>query len=123
MSKNFKAAIFIRKLLALGVLGVSVLLLGCPGPQSGTQPHPDKVTIQGEITTLVKGDLSPGTTAKGSWCCSSCSTANTLSCSGCSSVPAGGCPTAGSGDGRKPILVDCPGTTTYDSTTGKVTCL
>jgi len=99
-------------------------LMGCPGPRDGSPPRPlDTVTIQGEITTLVKGDLSPGTTAKGSWCCNSCSSGNGLSCSGCTTVPSGGCPTAGDVSEKKSILVDCPGTTTYDSLSGKVTCL
>jgi hypothetical protein len=114
-----------KTLLVYALAGAAtVFLLGCPGPQSNQPERPiDKVTIQGEITTVVKDDGAPGTIFKGTWCCKSCSSGSgPLKCSGCSSVPAGSgqgsCPTGG--DPPRPILVDCPGTTTYDG--GTATC-
>jgi len=93
---------------------VLVLSVGCLFILTGWRrppSKPERVSIQGEITTVVKdwGD-EPGTLGRGTWCCRSCSgggAAGPLKCTSCKAASAAGC-----GVHSEPILVDCPGTTT-----------
>ena len=105
---------------------VLVLTVGFIFIVSGWRRPPDKpakVSVLGEITTVVKdwGD-APGTLGRGTWCCKSCSgggPAGPLKCTSCKAAPAGGCSPVNPG-ADEPILVDCPGTTTTEG--GTVTC-
>jgi hypothetical protein len=94
---------------ALLVCAATMFVVGCPGR--------DKVSVEGEITTVVKGGGGETTpVAKGTWCCTGCSSApqKPVSCTGCAKKKTGECPTP------KPIELDCTGTTTELG--GLVTC-
>lgn len=117
-----------RKVFALSFLtlllvaGSIFIVSGGQGRTPGKSAS-DRVSVQGEITTVVKnwGD-EPGTLGRGTWCCKSCSgggAGGPLKCASCKAAPAGGCSPVNPG-ADEPILVDCPGTTTQQG--GTVTC-
>jgi hypothetical protein len=100
-----------KALRALLISTFAVLAIGCP-------PR-DKITIQGEITTVVKGATDgtgggAGPVARGTWCCSACGAARPIKCTGCYAKTAAAC-VAG-----QAILLDCVGDTVQDGST--VTC-
>lgn len=60
-------------------------------------------------------DHEPGVVFAGKWCCNTCRETPPVKCTGCQ-VKTGVC------GGDRPIVLDCPGPTTSDMTTGTVTC-
>jgi hypothetical protein len=84
----------------------------------------EKVTLQGEITTVVKNAQvqdtggGQGSVAKGTWCCQKCDADDKgkVKCTGCTTTDKASC----SGSGSADIRLDCPGTTTEKD--GTVTC-
>ncbi|SRR6266404_5053461 len=114
--------VFALSFLVLVIVAGSIFIVSGEQGRSPGKPAFDRVSVQGEITTVVKnwGD-EPGTLGRGTWCCKSCSgggTAGPLKCTGCTAAT-GSCSAVNPG-ADVPILVDCPGTTTDQG--GIVTC-
>jgi hypothetical protein len=125
MSSRIDTASVGRYLLLVAVVPFA---LGCQPvhEHEPPPPPPDKITIQGEITTVVKDpvlDPNPGgtgglgSTAKGSWCCKSCSTGIPIKCTFCKrAASSAGCEI---GEGQT-VFIDCVGTTVENGSS--VTC-